>query len=176
MLCPVCKNHSLQVEEIETGLKARQCPQCKGRWIGSYVYWKWKEATGKDLPEVPAEAPLEVHDSENAKLCPECGHFLRRYPVGKGMDFALDRCTNCGGTWFDRNEWESLRARGLHDDVHLVFSNMWQNQVRDESQRKAAAELYTKLFGPEDFERIRQVRDWINGHPCRRELKAFLNS
>lgn len=176
MQCPVCRNQSMQIQEIESGLKVQQCPQCKGRWIGSYVYWKWKEATGKNLPDAASGESLEVNDSVKAKLCPECGYFLRRYPVGKDMDFALDRCSNCGGTWFDHNEWESLKSRGLHDDVHLIFSNMWQNRVRDEAHLKSAEDLYLKMFGAEDFERIRRVREWVNSHPRRTELKAFLNS
>lgn len=183
MQCPICKNQILRIQEMEPNLKTHECPNCKGQWIGSFYYWKWKESTGRTLQETSApaseapqqEPPLSVNDNSAAKLCPECGHFLRRYPVAADMGFSLDRCGNCGGTWFDNNEWLALKVRGLHDDVHLIFSNMWQNRIRDLQQQKAAETIYTKLFGPEDFGKIRQIKDWINQHPHRSELKAFLN-
>lgn len=176
MNCPVCRKQPLKVQDIESGLKSQECPNCRGQWIGSYMYWKWKEATGKTLSVEPKDiGELAVHDNTAAKLCPECGHFLRRYPVGKELGFSLDRCGNCGGTWFDQNEWEALKARGLHKDVHLVFSNMWQNQIRDRQRQQAAEAVYKRIFGPEDYTRISEVKDWLSKHPQRAELKAFLN-
>lgn len=176
MNCPVCKKHALKVQDIETGLKSQECPNCGGRWIGSYVYWKWKEQTGKTLAaSLPEQAEPVVKDSTAAKLCPECGHFLRRYPVDHEMGFTLDRCGNCGGMWFDQNEWEALKSRGLHKDVHMVFSNMWQNRIRDKQRQAAAESIYKRMFGPEDYMRICEVKDWLSKHPHAAELRAFLN-
>ena len=38
--------------------------------------------------------------------CPECQHELREARRGS---VAVDFCSACGGTWFDRDELESLR-------------------------------------------------------------------
>ena len=178
MNCPVCKSIILSRKELETHLQAYECDSCRGRWIASYQYWKWKESSGSRLPDPPApqQDDLPVHDSTAAKLCPECGHFLRRYPVGEGLDFSLDRCGNCGGTWFDKNEWEILKSRGLHDNVHKIFSEIWQHRIRDDQRRQAADQMYRDKFGTEDYEKIKQIREWIQAHPQQSELLAFLSS
>jgi len=176
MLCPICKNYSLVAEEIETGLPSLRCPQCKGRWIASYQYWKWKESSGKNLlnQNFSKEGDLPVNDNTAAKLCPECGHFLRRFPVGKGVSFGLDHCGNCGGMWFDANEWDVLRRQGLHVDVHKIFSEIWQNQVRDDEHNAAMEIFYKEKFGEEGYRKARDIKTWINTHPNKSELRAFL--
>ena len=175
MICPVCKDYRLVAEEVEQGLVSRDCPSCKGRWIGSYHYWKWHEVSGKSLAAVPPQdEALSVDDSTGAKLCPECGHFLRRYPVGRGVDFGLDRCGNCGGMWFDRNEWETLKSRSLHDDVHKIFSEIWQRQIRDEARQAAMEAFYKDKFGDDDYQKAIAIKHWLNAHPHASTLRAFL--
>lgn len=174
MNCPVCKMSALYPKDLETNLPALECGLCSGRWVSSWQYWKWKERSGNDLPPADAEsADPPVDDSTAAKLCPECGHFLRRYPVGAGLTFSLDRCGNCGGMWFDRNEWEVLKKHGLHD-VHKIFSEIWQHQVLSEEQAKARERLYLDKFGPDDYARASEIKGWIDGHPLKSELRAFL--
>jgi len=176
MLCPVCKNYSLTHHEVESGLSSQQCSHCKGQWIASYQYWKWRDVSGKSLSEKPASESGEckVNDSTNAKLCPECGHFLRHYPVGHGMSFGLDRCGNCGGTWFDVQEWEVLKRHGLHDDVHKIFSEIWQKQLRDEEHQAAMKAFYKDKFGDDGYRKAQEVKGWIDTHPHKQELRAFL--
>ncbi len=176
MLCPVCKNCSLRAQEIDPGLTSSHCPDCGGRWIASYQYWKWREKTGKSLAEKPTEAGIKppVKDSAAAKLCPECGHFLRRFPVGHGIEFTLDRCGNCGGTWFDANEWETLKSRNLHDDVHKIFSEIWQKQIRDEAHQATMETFYRQKFGDDGYQKAKSMKAWIQSHPHQAELRAFL--
>lgn len=176
MLCPVCQNYSLKQHEIESGLSSSSCSNCGGQWIASYQYWKWRDATGKSLPETPASEGMKapVKNSTNAKLCPECGHFLRRFPVGHGIEFALDRCGNCGGTWFDANEWETLKSCNLHDDVHKIFSEIWQKQVRDEAHQAAMEAFYRQKFGEDGYQKAQETKVWILSHPHQAELRAFL--
>jgi len=176
MDCPICKMRTLSQSEIESNLNALECSNCQGRWIQSYQYWKWRDGLGKDVPdELPAQGPeLEVEDSTGAKLCPECGHILIRHPVGHGISFWLDRCGNCGGVWFDHNEWETLKGRNLHDDIHLIFSAIWQKQVRKEDHEKAMKDFYENKFGPADFAKVKEIKTWIDNHPLKSELQAFL--
>ena len=177
MNCPVCKKVRLSDKELETHLKANQCSGCGGRWVASWQYWKWKEQYGGHLPNRPVAGAddLSVEDSTAAKLCPECRHFLRRYPVGEDLDFSLDRCGNCGGTWFDKNEWEVLKSRGLHENVHQVFSEIWQHRLRNADHQTRMDNMYKEKFGPGDYEKIKEIKEWITGHACEAELKAFLN-
>lgn len=176
MKCPSCKTANLQLTELDRGPKALACTICSGRWIRSYHYWKWREKHGRSLPEKPAEGPPGPPKDEpaRARLCPECGHLLARYPVGHGVPFQLERCGHCGGTWFDADEWETLAQRNLHDDVHLIFSTVWQASVRDEDRRRSMEQLRIKTFGERDYMRMKEIRDWIRNHPKGEQIRAFL--
>jgi Zn-finger nucleic acid-binding protein len=182
MYCPICKGMSLHKAELETGLMALECSKCNGKWVQSYQYWLWRDKQGKSLPDGGVSACAaelhtlqDVRDSKNAKLCPECGHFLRRYPVGHGIDFQIDRCSNCGGMWFDANEWEILVQQGMHDDVHRMFSAIWQGQVLKEQKAKSMREHYLQKFGPADFQKACEIRAWLQGHKLSSELFAFIS-
>lgn len=178
MYCPICKHTAMHRNQLEADLTAYECSQCSGRWIASYQYWQWQEKSGKSLLASSASdnTSLAVQDNPKAKLCPECGHFLRRFPVGHGVEFLLDHCGNCGGIWFDKNEWEVLKSCGLHDDVHKIFSEIWQNQVRQEQQTRAVEEMYKTRFGPADYAKITDIKQWLQTHPLRSELLAFLKA
>ncbi len=175
MNCPVCKQMTLFQKELEKHLPVRECNGCGGRWISSYHYWKWKEQSGGDLAAAqPAGEEPPVRESTGVKLCPECGRFLRRWPVGEGLAFGLDRCGNCGGMWFDRNEWEALRQRGLGGHVHQIFSEIWQHRLRKEEKTRAMEQFYRGKFGPADYQKALETKAWIDTHPHRAELRAFL--
>ena len=177
MHCPICKQVTLKKAELDSGLFAQECSQCHGKWIQSYFYWRWREKLGGGFDEIPAEyvTQARIDDNRAAKLCPECGHLLIRYPVGHQTGFELDRCGNCGGVWFDAREWETLRARNLHDDVHKIFSEIWQNQLRREERDKNRQTFYQTKFGPADYQKAAEFRLWLHTHPLSHELFAFVN-
>ena len=176
MKCPVCKTvalHSLESEELPQRLI---CDTCGGQWVKSFQYWKWLKTHGESLPEKPAEegVQLPVSDSTKAKLCPECGHLLTMKKVGHGVDFHVDRCATCGGIWFDRNEWEILESRNLHDDVHFIFSSTWQRKVSDEENQRTYEKRIETLLGEQDFARVKDFKEWTATHPKRNTIMAFL--
>ena len=176
MQCPVCKTAELVSHELESGLVSRQCPVCGGQWLPSYQYWKWREQHAQSLPETtPGQGPgLTIVESDRPKLCPECGHILLPYRVGHDLDFSLDHCGNCGGTWFDRNEWELLKSRNLHDDVHFIFSQVWQAQVFQAERRQARERFRLERFGADDLAEIRRIKAWLDSHPHKHALYAYL--
>jgi Zn-finger nucleic acid-binding protein len=177
MKCPVCKSsylHSLETEELPQRLV---CDDCGGIWIKAFQYWKWLEAHGANLPERPSEesTKLPVADSTKAKLCPECGHILTRRMVGHGIDFQIDRCGTCGGIWFDKNEWEILKSRNLHDDIHFIFSSAWQHRIIEEQQKKTYEKRIETILGNPDIVKLKDMKLWIAGHPKRTTMMAFLS-
>ncbi len=176
MICPICKTVALQNEDLYQGLIAKACGQCGGRWIPSYQYWLWLDKHGDTLPEKPpTEAiALPVEDSVAGKLCPECGHFLAHRKVGHGVDFCLDRCGNCGGIWFDKNEWEVLLSRHLHDEVHMVFSSPWQKQVREEENAQMHENRIEQILGPVDYAKAQEVAAWVHSHPNKSTIVGYI--
>jgi Zn-finger nucleic acid-binding protein len=175
MNCLACKTISLVPHDLETNLTSFECPACGGRWIEAFQYWNWLHQLGNNLPEHPAqETELPVADSKEAKICPECGRILSRCRVGHDLHFVVERCVGCGGIWFDRNEWENLKSRNLHDDVHFIFSAAWQAKVRKEELETKLDELLRAKVGKQDFAEIQRIREWLRAHPFGRQLYAYL--
>jgi Zn-finger nucleic acid-binding protein len=188
MICPVCKNAELREQELETNLKTSCCDQCGGHWVPSSQYWDWRGGQGgaetepeENVPssetaiEEDGSSEIVVEDHKEAKICPECSHILTRRPVGRGLDFSLDRCGTCGGLWFDKNEWQVLKRHGLHEEVHFIFSAAWQAQVAKADKTRAYEERLQRLLGTEEFARAVEVRQWLQAHPHRNSLLAFLS-
>lgn len=176
MKCPVCKTKSLVNNELEKGLQTLKCEDCGGQWIKSFQYWKWFEKHGDILPEKPESeaAELPVEESKEIKICPECGHFLTRRKVGHGISFRIDRCATCGGIWLDKNEWEILKSRNLHDEIHLVFGAAWQDGIVKEDIQKGIEEKFKEIFGEGDYAKLKEIKSWIDSHPKRNSIIGFL--
>jgi Zn-finger nucleic acid-binding protein len=175
MKCPICKTAFLVDDELRSGPPSHRCPECRGQWVEADHYWKWLESRdATQVGAVAADVRVPVADSAKAKLCPKCGRLLTRAKVGRGADFSLDRCSHCGGIWFDADEWDALLALGLHDDVHFVFSDAWQADIARIDRQKQHDRLLREKLGDADFEKIQQIKAWLEGHAHRVELYAIL--
>lgn len=177
MRCPVCKPpEGLTHDSLEQGqLTTRRCPNCNGHWIRNADYWKWRAYQPQNLPIVPAEdGPSTAPESGGLRVCPDCDHVLARYQVGHGVMFTVDRCRHCEGAWLDGGEWDALRARNLHDDLPLIFAETWQRAARREVQEQAAEENFRRRLGDDDYRRAQEMRAWLDEHPKRSELFAYL--
>ena len=133
MNCPTCTPaRALAAVELEAPwLIAHECDGCGGHWISATAYREFWTHHPKNLPERPAAAgESRAADGPYLRRCPECDYILGRFRVGRGIPFTLDQCRNCGGAWFDAGEWQALRDRNLHDDLHFILSDDWQDEVR----------------------------------------------
>jgi len=177
MKCPVCKGNSLEKHELEAGLPAHRCTVCQGVWLSAGEYWPWRRALGKKELAAELEPPVTVtpiEDVSQVKQCPECEHILRRYQVWPNVQFYLDRCSQCGSVWFDRDEWSYVKKQGVHSHVHLVFTDTWQERIRAEEMRQHMDLIYLERFGAQDYQQIQEIRQWLWEHPKRAALLAFL--
>jgi hypothetical protein len=156
MKCPGCKTEELDFSPLESNLTSRHCDKCGGNWIPSFEYWKWRDQHKEGPPETAMErtsAPNPVTDALIAKLCPECNKILIKYRVGHGARFSLD-----------------------HNDIYLIFTAPWQDQVRGQDSRRVKEEIYRMKFGDEDFNEIQRMKVWIEGHSRKQEILAYLMS
>jgi Zn-finger nucleic acid-binding protein len=177
MKCPVCKIDSLGPIALVNDLPARQCSQCSGIWISSNAYMSWLRAKGADLPEKPSNVPLNpTWEVDEFKICPDCGHMMRRFKIFPNVDFFLDRCSHCNGIWFDQHEWEALAERNLHDNLPDFFTRPWQDHLKAEEDKTRMESIYLMKFGAEDYEKARKIREWLKDHPQKNMLLAFLQS
>lgn len=147
-----------------------------GQWVASKKYFEWVERHDEHAAsEDPGgHAAQVVSDSKAGKLCPECGCFLIRYRAGSDLKFHLDHCGRCGGVWFDQAEWDVLRQRGLHRHVHAIFTEARQAQIRRAEHEAAEQARMRKRLGDDTYDRMIEIRQWIDTHPHRAELYAFL--
>lgn len=174
--CPVCESTQLEPGTLADGLEAWVCPSCNGNWVKGTKYFDWlKTQTAKrDSADDARLAPMTSSDSKAGKFCIDCGKYMRRVAVGHGTTFHLDRCTSCGGFWFDANEWASLRSTGLHHEAHQVFTDSWQAEVRRQSREAADQARLTQRLGQDGVEQLEALKRWIAEHPRGSEILAAL--
>jgi Zn-finger nucleic acid-binding protein len=173
--CPVCKPKVMSWVELETDLRAQQCATCGGVWLEANDYWRWvQHQPPRATVRTPYQNGFSSTDIERAKICPEDGHLMTRYRVAHGVDSTLDRCATCHGVWFDPHEWEVVCDHHLHQDIHTIFTNGWQRNIRNEAQRAHFEQLYVEKLGAADFAEIQRIRAWLNQHPHQGMLMAFL--
>ena len=176
MDCPVDRG-ALRRAELDSGLPAFECSRCDGRWVRFGDFLGWRERQPGEVPETPSHDSVAVTPEPSPtgpRRCADCGHLLTRYRVGHGVAFALDQCGRCNGVWLDAGEWEALRGRGLHDNLHQVFGPGWQHGVRTEEQRRATEAQFERQLAAPDFARTREFGAWLAEHPRRSEVLAYL--
>lgn len=182
MYCPVCTPRQALVRAFAEGSPAaHRCGNCGGRWVRNADYTAWMKSgepgSGSAGESAGAARPGGAPDNEpRMRRCPDCQYVLARLRVGQGIDFTIDHCRNCAGTWFDASEWDVLRERGLHDDLLHVLTDEWQQSIRDEERRARLDAAFRARVGDDDYARLLEVKEWLDAHPRRPELLAFLQA
>jgi Zn-finger nucleic acid-binding protein len=184
MNCPVCVPAQPLVPTTTQGtLPMHACLSCHGQWMRNADYLGWMQFAGftPGATVSPEQAVLErdaaVPDTEpRLRRCPDCSYVLARYVVGSGLAFFIDHCRHCAGTWFDAGEWDVLAERGLHDDLLHVFTDEWQRDVHDTRRRERLEGGFRSRMGDDDYARLLEMKAWIDTHPRRPEILAFLQS
>lgn len=173
MQCPSCKKKTMVSTDIATGLRGQMCNECSGVWIDRAKYDAWRVKQSGDLPETTMPAQLAVSDSHKAKICPQCGHLLLPYRIGHGLSFSIDYCGACGGVWCDRGEWDSIKARNLHDNLHDIVSQHWQTAVRQSDVQESIEQTYARHLGA-SYTKAQEVRTWLREQPQKALILAYL--
>jgi len=122
MNCSVCKTTVMTRISLDENLPAHACGLCGSIYLSSGEYWAWLEQHQCQSPGQPENiVPLIPVEYDQAKICPTCGHLLLRYKIGHEIDFMLDHCGQCNGVWFDKHEWNVLKRKQLHRQIHKMF-------------------------------------------------------
>lgn len=176
--CPVCKNVVLETSSLDNNLPVVTCSSCGGSWLRANEYALWlksqKPGTFDELKTKEASKRFPIVEANKAATCPDCGHILRSYKIGAKINFHLDRCSHCNGVWLDKNEWESLKAADMHDEINQFFTKPWQQGIQDKETSDKFDTMYLERFGEADYQKIKDIREWLKEHPHRNNLIAFL--
>jgi len=173
MKCPVCKKCSMNSVDIATDLTALTCRECSGVWFDRDKYDAWRAKHPADLPETNTPAQLGVSESHKAKICPQCGHLMLPYRIGHGLSFSVDYCGACGGVWCDRGEWDAIKAKNLHHNLHDIVSQHWQTTVRESGVQESIEQTYARHLGA-NYTKAQEVRTWLHGQPQKALILAYL--
>lgn len=186
MNCPVCKAVSLEEKINENGLRVFFCKDCNGSWIRfeNYYAWKTKDEKNNLFNSVSStldggnstglDGNLLEHDSEKAMLCPDCGRILIKYRVSTDILFNVDNCGSCNGVWLDKHEWDTLAKNHLHDKLNDFFTTPWQKRLRMEMRKISFEEKYKNKFGIENYNKLKEIRNWIHNSDLKGEMIAYL--
>lgn len=90
--------------------------------------------------------------------------------VGQGLRFFVVRSPRTGGVWLDAGE----KSKGLHEDLHLIFSGPYQSKVVAETKDEQLQVRFENRIGKEDFQRVREFAQWLGGHAKKRDIVAYL--
>lgn len=180
ILCPICDEKGgklLQATKLEERLVGYHCKGCGGYWICSRDYHGWLESKGEILEEKDGyDMDLRSEDTLKAKLCPECSRIMNKYKVGHGLPFKIDLCGNCNGFWLDKNEWEILKSRNLHDEINKIFTCNWQKDVRDEESRERLQQMLKERLGRESLEKTEAFKQWLNDQNEKSIILSYLKN
>jgi hypothetical protein len=65
--------------------------------------------------------------------CPNCHHNLEAVDVG---GIHINRCPNCKGTWFDKNELRVLKDRQANGDYQWLNVDLWRDVDKFRARRQ----------------------------------------
>lgn len=177
MRSPLHPDSALVPVELEPKLSAFQCPVSNGYWIPLQSYMRWFKHQGHQVTPLPEGYKPHCDDDSGRPVlfCPESGSLLQRFRVGHGLSFRIDRSAITGGVWLDAGEWEALKSRNLHEELHLIFTSPYQKKLRSEELEQTVQETFEAKLGEADFQKVVQFKEWMRGHPRAGEILAFLH-
>lgn len=176
MRSPLHGDKEMIEKELEPGFKVFECPVSGGYWIPIDNYLTWLQQFGGQANPLPPGQPVpQVNDSgRRALICPESGRFLLRYRVSHDLPFQIDRSPVTGGAWLDKGEWEVLKSRGLHNQMHLIFTSQYQARIRAAEFKQVMENTFRDRIGASDFAKAQEIRQWIEAHPKKHDILCYL--
>jgi len=172
--CPKCQDTELRHTLIAGNLTAHSCGRCTGLLISLIGYRRWREVHYHSTADAEAvKVNCETPDTKNAIACSRCRTVMIKYRISARSDHRIDYCASCEDIWLDGGEWELIE--NLVGSKHLarIFTQPWQHRIRLETVDIMRSDRLESSFG-KDFEKIRDLKDWLDKHPAREEVLAYL--
>lgn len=172
MKCPSCKGSNLSPSFIEDLFRAHTCCDCGGNWIFIDDYLVWLEHN-KEYSFTNNDT-FEVDDTKTALFCPVTSAIMQKYRISNHSEHRVDYSPSVGGIWLDSGEWEYLKEHKLAGSLNKLITNEWQKRLRDENAELTFSEIYSERFGEESYKKVKEIREWINNHPNKMDLRAYI--
>jgi len=175
MACPAC-NGAFKKHKLDELLMGESCIECKGvRFtLSDYLHYLSRTSAVNDTIDQPADFELD-NESKKALAC-SCGQIMSKYKIIHNSDRRVDSCNACQSIWLDNGEWEFLKSHNLHRVVNKIFTQAYQRNIRLQVTRDVLQNNYEQLLGADDYQRIQEVRSWIEENKNKAVLKAYINA
>lgn len=169
MDCPKCKTVELRASDFSEPFS---CNQCRGTWISNEEISKLSVS----LLHGDSDKGGADNNSNDQKtgLCPNGHGIMVRAKVDVEDPFYLEKCTRCGGIWFDKGELKRITETQLVTNIADFWTQSWQRKHRKEKDRESFLEMNEKLFGDDTFNLIMQLAEQLKSHPEKTRALALL--
>lgn len=175
MKCPSCVNGILVDSYLEKSFSCKTCESCEGHWILLEDFLQWREQDGQENIEA-VDIAFELSETTRAMVCPVSGKLMLKFKISNETSHKLDLSPSVNGIWLDKGEWEYLKQAGLAGRINSIFTEPWQRQIRKEKAYQVFDDMYREQFGEDDYSKLKELREWLNNHPRKKLLYAFLNA
>ena len=167
MKCPKCKTVELkQSNQNSPGI----CSACNGMWLMNLEIHKWSEARAEQ-----SESDSNAIDyDQKTGMCPSGHGIMIRAKVDLDEPFYLEKCTTCGGVWFDQGEWTRIAENNMAENLNNLWSQSWQRKQRQEKNRENFLQLNQKLLGDDVFNLLIDLSRALKDHPEKDRAIALL--
>ncbi len=176
MNCPICHGDLHKVKLAEH-LAGQSCEHCKATSISLSDYLSFLERSEISHQELSENSEIDSMeaDTKNAIVC-DCGQIMHKYRINHNSDRRIDYCHLCQTIWLDKGEWEYLKSNNLHRSINKIFTDSYQRKIRLNKTQETLSENYQQKLGMTDYNRIKEIYQWVNSHKKRAILLAYLNS
>ena len=97
---------------------------------------------------------------------------MSKYRVSADAENRIDYCPDCDDVWLDGGEWELIDALVGSDSLAAITTQPWQYRVTKNIEANLEEKRLRALLG-NDYERLLETSDWLDGHPARQEILAY---
>lgn len=168
MKCPKCKDAVLKQSKSKSPYT---CQECGGKWILDKEVAKASETV---MEKADADAPDKSSADSRTGLCPSGHGIMLRAKVNIESPFYLEKCSGCGGIWFDKGEWERLVESHLIDNLSEFWTLSWQRKQQKEKNRESFLKLNRQVLGEDLFEAVMTLAKSLKDHPEKIRALALL--
>lgn len=172
--CPRCPHAGLRHTLIGDSLPAHTCPSCSGTLIGLIGYRLWRETHKIDQASAGDAGSVQTAgDTGEAISCSKCQSLMTKYRISADAPNRVDFCARCEDIWLDEGEWALVEALAGSDHLANIITQPWQRRVRIATEAQLETERLKTVFG-EDYDRVIAFHEWLNAHPDKGEVLAYL--
>jgi Zn-finger nucleic acid-binding protein len=168
MKCPKCENSDLRKKSFP---EPYDCPECGGIWVREEDFYRMNENSFEAAED--NVSGVKIRDLRTG-LCPEGHGIMLRARIEGDNPFYLERCTACGGIWFDGGEWQQIAASHFLKNLPDFWSISWQRNQMQEKNRRQYLQQNEELLGHELFNLILALAENLKRHPDKSRALAFL--